>query len=114
MAKIPFDRDAMAKWYATQHLKTDPSVREIYYLQRDAPDREIRFVEISDLIAEMNDEGLEPLDFGVDRGAESEHKLFVLDVSPSQWASIENGKLPLPKGWTLDDAEVFPKQTTRR
>jgi len=107
MATIPFDRDAMANWYAKQHLKTDPGVQQIYYL-RDAPDREIRFIEINSLMAEMLDESLEPLDFGVDRGAESEHKLFVLDVTPSQWESIEKEELPLPSGWTLKDAVVVP------
>ena len=56
MATVAFDRDSMAKWYAKQHLQTDPGLREIYYLTKDAPDREIRFVEINELIAEMNDD----------------------------------------------------------
>jgi hypothetical protein len=47
MAKAPFDRDAMAKWYANQHLRTDPGVRKIYYLRKGAPDREIRFAEVN-------------------------------------------------------------------
>ncbi len=108
MATISFDRDAMARWYAKQHLKTDPGVREIHYLRKDAPDREIRFVEINDLIVEMVDEALEPVDFGVDTGSEYEHKLLVLDVTPGQWASIRQGKLALPPGWNLDEAKVFP------
>ena len=88
MNPIPFNRDAMAKWYAKQHLQTDPGIRQIYYLPKGASDREIRFVEVNRLIAELNDDALEPLDFGVDTGAESEHKLFVLDVTPSQWDAI--------------------------
>ena len=34
MAQIPFNRDAMAKWYARQHRQTDSGIREIYYLPR--------------------------------------------------------------------------------
>jgi hypothetical protein len=114
MNAIPFNRDAMAKWYAKQHLQTDPGIRQIYYLPKGASDREIRFVEVNRLIAELNDDALEPLDFGVDTGAESEHKLFVLDVTPSQWDAISRGALALPAGWKLDDAIVFNKRKTRR
>ncbi len=107
MPAIEFDRDEMAEWYANQHLATDPGVRRIYYLTKNAPVREIRFIEINDALPDMDDDALEPIDFGVDAGAESEHKLFVLDVTPRQWASIEQGKLALPNGWSLDDARVL-------
>lgn len=94
----------MARWYAKQHLKTDPGIRSVYYLPTNAPVREIRFLEVNELIASRNDDSLEPLDFGVDTGMESEHKLFVLDVTPSQWDLITQSSLALPPGWSLDDA----------
>jgi hypothetical protein len=55
----------------------------------------------------MNDAAMEPLDFGVDTGADSEHKLVVLDVTPAQWQAIERGTLSLPGGWTLEDALIL-------
>ncbi len=107
MPTTSFDRDAQARWYAREHLKADPGVREIYYLPTNAPDREIRFLEINDLLADRSGDLLEPIDFGVDTGSESEHKLLVLDVTPSQWELIGRSSLPLPNGWSLDDATVF-------
>jgi hypothetical protein len=107
MSTVTFDRDEMAKWYAKQHIQTDPGIDKVYYLRKGAPDREIRFVEINRLLADLKDDALEPLDFGVDTGAESEHKLVVLDVTPAQWDAIEQGTLPLPGGWTLEDAEIL-------
>ncbi len=104
MATTQFDRDARANWYATQHLKTDPGIRSVYYLPTNAPEREIRLIEINELVADRNDDTLEPIDFGVDRGTESEHALFVLDVTPSQWGRIQQSVLPLPLGWTLEAA----------
>jgi hypothetical protein len=98
-----FDRDAMARWYAEQHYKTDPGVCSIYYLPTYAPEREIRLVEVNDLIAVRNDETLEPVDFGVDTSMESEHKLFILDVTPDQWDRINESSLSLPLGWSLKD-----------
>ena len=102
-----FDVDEMARWYATQHLRTDPGVREIYYLPKGAPDREIRFIEVNTMIVEMKDASVDPVDFGVDRGAEAKHKLFVIDVTPGQWEAIHEGDLPLPEGWNLEEAIAF-------
>jgi hypothetical protein len=102
-----FDKTAMAQWYAEQHLKTDPGIRSVYYLPTNAPEREIRFVEVNELIGDRNDDTLEPIDFGVDTGNESEHKLFVLDVTPSQWDRITHSLLSLPKDWSLQNAMYF-------
>lgn len=107
MPAVQFNRDAMARWYAKQHLQTDPGIRAVYYLPTNAPEREIRFVEINELLADRKDDSLEPIDFGVDTGLESEHKLFVLDVTPSQWERITQSLLALPQGWSLDKAKVF-------
>ncbi len=107
MSAVLFDRDSTARWYAQQHRKTDPGILSVYYLPTDAPDREIRFVEINELIAERNDDTLKPVDFGVDTGMDSEHKLLVLDVTPSQWDRINRSLLALPAGWSLEAAVHF-------
>ncbi len=104
---MPFNRDQMAQWYADQHLKTDPGILGVYYLPANASDREIRFVEINELIGDRNDDSLQPIDFGVDMGTLMAHKLLVLDVTPDQWQRIENDQLALPSGWSLTDAREF-------
>jgi len=109
MQATQFDRDTMASWYAQEHLKVDPGVQAIYYLGDHAPDREIRFLEVNTMMAERDDDVLEPLDFGVDVGSEVEHKLFVLDVTPEQWKLIQHSALHLPSGWSLVNAKVFRK-----
>jgi len=99
----------MARWYASQHFKTDPGIVSIYYLTKDASDREIRFLEINELLAERDETTLEPVDFGVDTGSASEHKLYVLDVTPAQWEMIRRNDpaVSLPQGWSLDEAQAF-------
>jgi hypothetical protein len=109
MPESPFSRNEMARWYATRHLRTDTGIRSIYYLPQHAPDREIRFVEINEMIADRDKDPLEPIDFGVDIGAETAHSLFVLDVTPSQWEKIRANEIPLPQGWSLDGATQFPR-----
>jgi hypothetical protein len=105
-----FDRDSMAQQYAGRHLKTDPAIRTILYLPAQAPDREIRFIEVNDSIAERNEFPLEPIDFGVDVGASEGHRLIVLDVTPAQWEKIEKKELQLPKEWSLDGAVQYPRE----
>jgi hypothetical protein len=107
MSKTKFDRNSMAERYARRHLKTDPGIKAIYYLPSDAPRREIRFVEINALMASREKDPIEPIDFGVDTGTETAHRLKVVDVTPSQWERIKAGELPLPKGWSLAGASSF-------
>ncbi|MEX2288290.1 MAG: hypothetical protein WD648_14440 [Planctomycetaceae bacterium] len=107
MPTIQFDRDSVARWYAKQHLKTDPGVSSVYFLPKNAGEREIRFIEINDLLADRNDHALEPIDFGIDMGTENAHNLFVLDVTPTQWERIRAGNLQLPDDWSLEEAIPF-------
>lgn len=107
MPATQFDRDSLARWYAQQHLKTDPGIEAVYYLPKNAGDREIRFVEINHLIGDRNDDALEPIDFGIDMGTDTAHKLFVLDVTPDQWTRIQANALRLPGNWSAEDAVRF-------
>jgi hypothetical protein len=107
MSVVQFDSDAMARWYADRHLKTDPGILEIHYLPANAPDREIRLVEVNSLIIGREENPIQPIDFGVDIGAASTHTLFVADVTPGQWKKIGRGELALPDGWSLEDSIVL-------
>jgi hypothetical protein len=107
MPATQFDRDSMARWYAQEHLKTDPGIISVHYLPANAGERVIRFIEVNDLIGDRNDDALEPIDFGIDMGTDTAHRLFVLDVSPEQWERIRTQKLSLPGSWSLDGAIHF-------
>src|SRR5437868_1485525 len=100
----------MARFYAKKHFKTDPGTRSIYFLPAGAPEREIRLVEVNELIVERTTDPLEPIDFGVDIDSPKAHTLMVLDITPSQWEKIRKQKLSLPNGWSLDGAIHFSRQ----
>ncbi len=105
-----FNPKELAEFYAGLHYKTDDQIKSIIYLPDDAPDSEIRLVEVNDRLAEMPDEFLEPIDFGVDHGSENEHSLVILDVTPDQWNRMINGVLPLPSGWSLTKRQDIPRR----
>lgn len=104
MATTQFDRDSMAKWYAREHRDVDPGIVSIFYLPTNADDREIRLVEVNNLIGDRTDEILEPIDFGLDRATDNQHRLSILDVTPEQWEKVTAHKLSLPSNWSLDGA----------
>ena len=109
MSVAQFNREEMARSYAGRHLKTDPGIRTVYYLPAGAPEREVRFLEINDLMAVRENDPLEPIDFGVDIGGAESHTLLVLDVTPAQWERVRRRELPLPDGWSLDNAIPFSR-----
>ena len=109
MSVAQFNREEMARSYATRHLSTDPGIRTVYYLPVGGPEREVRFLEINDLMAVRENDPLEPIDFGVEISGADAHTLLVLDVTPAQWERIRRGELPLPDGWSLDNAIPFSR-----
>ena len=56
----PFDRDLFARWYARQHMACDPGTQVVYYLPAGAPAKEIRLLEVNNLIAERQSDPVEP------------------------------------------------------
>lgn len=107
MATDTFNRDELATWYAGEHQKTDPGIVAVYYLPADSPGRELRLIEVNELIGRRDDSALTPIDFGVATGLDEEHSLLVLDVTPEQWERLRNGTLSLPAGWSLSDARCL-------
>ncbi len=101
--------DELARCYAKRHLATDPGIQTVYYLPDGAPEREIRFLEVNELLAIRQDDPLEPIDFGVGIGGADAHTLMVLDVTPAQWEKIRDRRLSLPGGWSLDGAIAFSR-----
>ena len=68
MSTVVFDRDEVAEWYATQHLKVDIGLVSAHYLPGNCDSREIRLVEVNELLGDRTDESLQPIDFGVEMG----------------------------------------------
>lgn len=102
-----FDRDARAEGHARNHLKTVPGTIGVYYLPGGAPEREIRLLEVNDLIEERPGP-LEPTGSGSNADGPDAHTLSILDVTPGQWDRIRRKELSLPPGWTLDGAVHYP------
>jgi hypothetical protein len=100
------NRDQVAEWIARKHLAVDPGITDILYLPGGAPPEEVRLIEANALLAALPDEEISPIDFGLNVEGLN-FRLLVVDVTPSQWNRIVEGKSAIPKDWTLEDARRF-------
>ena len=94
----------MARWYAERAYQNRPWGSFGVLFADDAPEREIRFVEVNELIGDRERQRPEPIDFGVDLGMETEHTLLVLDVTPVNGIGSTNRCCDYREGWSLENA----------
>lgn len=98
-------RDDVAAWVANKHRVVDSSIREVWYLPKDAPANEIRLLEVNDRL-EGSETRPEPIDFGLD--VEGTHfRLFVADVTTDQLERIKHDATLLPPGWSLEGRKTW-------
>jgi len=107
MSTAVYNRDSLAEFYAHQHLNTDVAVKKVVYLPQNSPEREIRFIEVNDLMSERGPRELVPIDFGIDMGQSSFHSLLVVDVTLEERDAIEKGILGIPYEWSLEENREF-------
>jgi hypothetical protein len=101
-----FDLSALARWYARRHYKTHAAIEEVFYLPADAPEHEVRLIEVNGSITEPSSP-LEPIDIG---GAEG-HTLMVLDVTPVQWKRRSDRRI---QAFQFRSAPLFPLERNSR
>ena len=108
LAENPEDksRDSVAKWIAFQHLATDPGITDVWYLPHNAPEEEIRLIEVNHLLRGVEDEETTPIDFGLDIEGIN-FKLLVLDVKPGQFENLKRRTLPAPDNWSFENAQHY-------
>ncbi|HUQ69795.1 MAG TPA: hypothetical protein VM165_09750 [Planctomycetaceae bacterium] len=107
------DRNRIAAWLASQHLRSDAGIREVWFLPTGAPDLEIRFLEVSDIHPHPapNGTNLRPIDFALEI-AGYDGRLLIIDLDQptlDQIRQTDDSGL-LPSGWSLQDAVVWGRR----
>jgi hypothetical protein len=100
-------RDEFARWVGRYHYSIDRGIREVYYLPENAPDQEVRLLEVNDLLPLPENAPVEPVDFLVDLEG-IPYTLRVADVTPWQLDAIRRRELSLPGGWEWKGSGLIP------
>ena len=87
---------------AQLHFEADDGIEQIIWV-RSGDEKEIRLIEV-------NRTALPSESIQVFRFAPSEDvpfPIFIADVRPTEWERIQSGDIPLPEGWSLEEAREF-------
>lgn len=83
------------------------------FLPASSPANEVRVLEVNLALTQREGETPEPIDFGSPvKGLD--YSLMVADITPEQWAKIQDGELPLPAGWRLDGNRIWGRKAKKQ
>jgi len=105
-----FCAESWAKTYAQAHYKTDPGLVDVYFVPAPADVREVRLIEVNEMLAEREGDLVEPWVMRADADGDDAHNIAILDVTPSQWKRVSTDGGPLPPGWTLEGCKQIPQE----
>lgn len=100
------EKAAFAEWLARQHLRFDSRLTQAVYLPGNAPDNEVRLLEVNTGIHPESDSPIVPVET-TPAIAGLPFLVSVADVTPDEWQKINGRPELLPKGWSLDGNLIF-------
>jgi len=105
MSEATKERAAFAEWLARQHLRFDTRLTQIVYLPANAPDDEVRLLEVNTglfpepgnpIVSVETTPAVTDLPF----------RVWVADVTPDEWQQIQINPGMLPAGWSLEGNRI--------
>ena len=108
MSAATQERAAFADWLARQHLRFDNRLTQIVYLPADAPEDEVRLVEVNTGLYPEPGSSIVPIET-TPAVTDLPFRVWVADVTPDEWNQIQINPGLLPPGWSLEG-----RRTTRR
>lgn len=110
-AEVPWPgikRDEFAEWLARQHMAVDPAITEVIYLPNNAPEQEVRLLEVNAKLTVPDPENIEPLDFSLPG---LDFVIFVADITPGQWQAIKRAEnIALPPNWEMKNQHIWGRK----
>ncbi len=98
-------RAAFAGWLARQHLQFDPRLTQVIYLPTDAPDDEVRLLEVNTGLYPGPRDPILPVETTPAIG-DLPFRVQVADVTPDEWKAIQTGSSLLPASWKLEGKTI--------
>jgi hypothetical protein len=105
-------KEEVALQLAQGHFKIEPGISRIFRLVSDAEasdDEPIKLLEVNENTTTM---GIVPIRFGPNIQAGIPYQSIIVEIDPSEYASLKQGVLALPTGWRL--GEEYQRKPVRR
>lgn len=97
--------EKMVRRMALEHFEIEEGIERVIWL-KNSGEKEIHLIEVN---RNTFPEG-KILTFYL--GATEEYPLPVrlADITPEEWEKVKSGLIGLPKGWSLDNIEIFERE----
>ncbi|MGQ9625939.1 MAG: hypothetical protein ACUVV0_03425 [Anaerolineae bacterium] len=87
------------------HFETEEGIEQIIWLQ-DGEEKEIRLLEINRNTLPTG--AVETFYFAPSQDVP--FPVRIADITPQEWEQVKSGNIPLPPGWTLEQAKIFQRE----
>jgi CheY-like chemotaxis protein len=87
---------------AQLHFEADDVIEQIIWI-RSGDEKEIRLIEVNRTT--LPTESIQVFRFAP--SGDVPFSTFIADVRPTEWERIQSGDIPLPEGWSLEEAQLF-------
>ncbi len=95
----------MVRRMAREHFDLEEGIERVIWFKNGAPN-EIHVIEVN---RNTIPEGA-ILTFYLRPTNEIPLPIILGDVTPEEWEKVQQGLIPLPAGWSLDDIEIFDRE----
>ncbi|TEU21876.1 MAG: response regulator [Anaerolineales bacterium] len=87
---------------AQLHFEADDEIEQIIWV-RSGEEKQIRLIEVNRTA--LPSESIQAFRFAPSKDVP--FPIFIADVRPTEWERIQSRDIPLPEGWSLEEARVF-------
>jgi hypothetical protein len=93
-----------ARRLAQAHYQVEPGISAIYPIVSDDPtDQTIRLLEVN---PSTFPSGIMPVSFAPHPASGIPFPSIIVEVTPSEFGDIQDGRLPLPRGWSYENQPI--------
>ncbi len=110
MSEKTKERAAFAGWLARQHLHFDKRLSQVVYLPAGALEDEVRLLEVNTGLFPEPGNPITPIET-TPAVTDIPFRVWVVDVTPDEWAQIQGNPSLLPAGWSLDGGQTIKRAT---
>lgn len=100
-------KDQLAKELIEAHFELEEGISIVYRMlsaHEDAPDEPIKLLEVND-----NTVPTARVEAFLFSGNAEFPATVIAEVTPAEFEQIKSGLIPLPTGWSLENAQVFKR-----
>jgi hypothetical protein len=102
-------KDKVARELIAAHFRVEPALLRIYRIRSDREDDPGEPIKLLEINANTVSTGsVEPFAFAPTKDFPS--PTIIAEITPEELKQLEEGKIELPRGWSLANAETFERK----